>query len=47
MTKLMLQQASILLEWNKLQGKGTMHGDGHTTSKRKMKKRLRGRIARP
>jgi hypothetical protein len=46
MTKNMLQQASILLEWNKLQRKGTIHGDGHTTSKRKMK-RLWGRIARP
>jgi hypothetical protein len=47
MTKSMLQQASILLEWNKLQRKDNMHGDGHTTSKRKMKKRLWGRIARP
>ncbi len=36
----MLQQPSILLEWNKLQRKGTMHQDGHTTSKRKTKKRL-------
>ncbi len=43
MTKIMLQQASILLEWNKLQRKDIMHGDGHTTSKRKMKKKIMGK----